>query len=343
MTLAILALAAAIAAAPDAAIGEQRIFGDWAVGCDNVLACEALSLDPEDLTGMATGSLTVQRGAGPHGYYRAAIRMFEEAVGDRIMLRIDGEPVAIATASPGGELHHFDPDIVQNLVWRIAQGSSAELFDAEGHTLGAISLAGSHAALLFVEDRQGRAGTVTASVAVGDEPESRVAPAPSIPEIAAMPEPGSEEGPAGPLSTEAAQTIREEQDCFEDADNPRRNDAYRVSHDTELILISCGAGAYNFSDFAFVRQDGELRPAEFDAPVSWGEDISPALLVNAWWEGGALGTYTKGRGIGDCGTSQRFVWDGTMFRLIEQRVMNSCRGSMHWITVYRANVSFIEP
>jgi hypothetical protein len=335
----------AAAALPHAAIGEQRNFGDWAVGCDNGLACEALSLDPEDDFGNATASLTVRRGAGVDGYYSAAIRMFEEAVGDTVTLHIDGAEVATATASPGTELHHFPSEIVPRLVWRIANGSRAEIFDAEGGTLGQISLSGSYAALLFIEDRQRRAGTVTASVAVGDEPESRVPPAPALPVIVAMPVPGSEEGPAEPLSEEAARAIRDEQQCYEDENNPRRNDAYRISHDTELILVSCGGGAYNFSDFAFVRQGGELRPARFDAPTGWGEETVPPVLVNAWWtaEDGTLSTYAKGRGIGDCGTAQRFVWDGSAFRLIEQRTMNSCRGSLHWITVYRANVRWMEP
>ncbi|MBC2776165.1 DUF1176 domain-containing protein [Parasphingopyxis marina] len=345
MTLAILALAAALAAVPDAEIGEETSFGDWAVGCDNGLACEALSLDPEDEIGYSSASLTVQRGAGPDGYYRAGLRMFEDNPGNSIALHIDGELAATATASPGSELHHFDPAIVPHLVWRIANGSSAEIFDAEGGSLGPISLSGSYAALLYIEDRQQRAGTVTASVVIGDEPESRVPPAPALPMIAAMPTPGSEEGPAQALSLAEANAIRDEAQCYEDEDNPRRNEAFRIAHDTELILISCGGGAYNFSDFAFVRQGGGLRPATFDAPTGWGEGTVPPVLVNAWWdaESGVLGSYMKGRGIGDCGTAQSFVWDGSAFRLTEQRVMNNCRGSLHWITVYRANIRWVEP
>lgn len=70
---------------------------------------------------------------------------------------------------------------------------------------------------------------------------------------------------------------------------------------------------------------------------SWGDALDVPLLVNTHWAEGELSTYAKGRGIGDCGTAERFAWDGEMFRLIERREMNQCRGSPHWITVWRAN------
>jgi Protein of unknown function (DUF1176) len=47
-------------------------------------------------------------------------------------------------------------------------------------------------------------------------------------------------------------------------------------------------------------------------------------------------TRYKGRGLGDCGSSQNFVWDGTMFRLVEARVMGECRGAADFLTVFRA-------
>ncbi|HTG39817.1 DUF1176 domain-containing protein [Sphingomonas sp.] len=49
-----------------------------------------------------------------------------------------------------------------------------------------------------------------------------------------------------------------------------------------------------------------------------------------------LASYAKGRGIGDCGVSQRFIWDGPRFRLIEQAEMSECRGSIDYITTWRA-------
>jgi hypothetical protein len=46
----------------------------------------------------------------------------------------------------------------------------------------------------------------------------------------------------------------------------------------------------------------------------------------------------KGRGIGDCGGSQHYVWDGTEFRLVAVEEMGECRGVVDFISVWRARV-----
>jgi hypothetical protein len=341
MIASILSLLTAIAGAPQAQIGEQRIYGDWAVGCDNGLACEAFALDPVASFGSASGSLTFRRGAGRDGYLRAGIRMYADTDGEQIGLYIDGALSGLATRSGTDSLYHFAPETAAELARRAARGRSAEIFDAQGGTLGQISLTGSHAALRHVDDRQGRAGSRSALVATGSRISVRSAP--ELPVIVAMPVPGQEDREVQPIAQDEAAGLREQSECLEP--NARRNEAFAISHDTVLHLISCEGGAYNFGDMAFVTQNGIRRPAEFDAPTGWGETVGPAVLVNAWWnpEEGALGTYAKGRGIGDCGTAQRFVWDGSSFRLVEQREMNDCRGSIHWITVYRANVRWMNP
>jgi hypothetical protein len=51
-----------------------------------------------------------------------------------------------------------------------------------------------------------------------------------------------------------------------------------------------------------------------------------------------LTSYAKGRGLGDCGVSQRFAWDGTRLRLIEQAEMSECRGNPNFIRTWTARV-----
>jgi hypothetical protein len=104
-----------------------------------------------------------------------------------------------------------------------------------------------------------------------------------------------------------------------------------------LVLAShpCGNGAYNFSYTAFVVDEaGRARPAAFDV----GADAD--VLVNAGWDKAArrLTSFSKGRGLGDCGVGQSFAWDGTRFRLVHEEVMGECRGSMDYITTWRAVV-----
>ncbi len=345
MTLAIFTFLAAAMATPDPAIGQQRNFNDWAVGCDNGWSCEALSLSSEDWSIGDGISLTVRQAGGRDGYNRVGLRAMEEIEGNRIALHIDGEQVAIAGRSEGDELFHFDPDIAQNLLYRIAMGHRAELFDEAGASLGDISLSGSRAALLYIEDIQGRAGTVTASAMVGDEPASTIPEPPAIPTIAAMPVAARAPDSASELSEAELAALRPTVECDYGDEDPLSNRAFVISDTADLILIACSRGAYNFSDIAFVRQGGTLTPARFDHVFSWGERQETPFLTNTNWapEEGVLSTYAKGRGLGDCGTAERFVWDGAMFRLTERREMNGCRGSVHWITVYRANVEWVNP
>ncbi|MCA1748347.1 MAG: DUF1176 domain-containing protein, partial [Sphingomonadales bacterium] len=157
---------------------------------------------------------------------------------------------------------------------------------------------------------------------------------PAIPTYRVPPPAG--EAQAAPLPAAEAMALHLAHDCDGIDEELLRNVAHPLAGGGDLILISCSRGAYNFSDIAFVRRGGELTPARFDRVFSWGDAGEIPLLVNSYWADGELGTYAKGRGIGDCGTAERFAWDGAMFRLIERREMNECRGSPHWITVWRA-------
>jgi hypothetical protein len=103
------------------------------------------------------------------------------------------------------------------------------------------------------------------------------------------------------------------------------------------VLIPCGSGAYNFNSTAFIVAGGKGAPARFDTgPDGMGED-SPTL-TNAQWDPklSQLSQYDKARGLGDCGTSQEWVWDGTRFRLIRTAELSECRGAIDWPVTFRA-------
>ena len=50
-----------------------------------------------------------------------------------------------------------------------------------------------------------------------------------------------------------------------------------------------------------------------------------------------ISTVGKGRGLGDCGTSEDWVWDGKTFRLALLKMMGQCRAVplYDWPTLYR--------
>src|SRR5262249_33612075 len=107
-----------------------------------------------------------------------------------------------------------------------------------------------------------------------------------------------------------------------------------------------GAGAYNFSSKPVIaRGTGKAATyvlAPFDFGPDWGGEADPEpTLVNAGFDPktASLSSYSKGRGPGDCGTSQQWVWDGSRFRLTEMREMSECRGSIEWMRTWTASVT----
>ncbi|MFN2259010.1 MAG: DUF1176 domain-containing protein, partial [Parasphingopyxis sp.] len=165
----LLALLAALQAPAAQQPGSVEIFGDWAVGCDNGLACEAISLAAEDWSSGNAALLTVRRGPGEHGYLSVGLYVYEETQGGRLRLVIDGEPVA-TFADSGDALRYEISGDLGSAVSRIATGTRATLQTDDGGEFGTLSLAGSAAALRYIDDRQQRAGTRGAAVARGPRP-----------------------------------------------------------------------------------------------------------------------------------------------------------------------------
>ena len=64
------------------------------------------------------------------------------------------------------------------------------------------------------------------------------------------------------------------------------------------------------------------------------------IVTNAGWDGSVLVNFAKGRGLGDCGILQHWVWDGERFRMVLGQHMEECRGAIEWPTLFRAEPVF---
>lgn len=105
------------------------------------------------------------------------------------------------------------------------------------------------------------------------------------------------------------------------------------------ITLQCLSGAYNYFSGDYVIADGgKPRPAIFDDddPKEEGE----MTHYNLSWDAKTriLTGGLKGRGIGDYGSWQDYVWDGERFRVIAVRAMSDCRGVIDFISPWRARV-----
>lgn len=327
--------------APGPQLSEARIFGDWAVACDNVKHCEMTSLMPgdgaipEEGSGYDGATFSIARAAGPGGGFRVEIGLNVSQKGES-SVRVDGE--VIAGGAPKDDIMVFTGADADRIVAAMVKGKELSVTDIGDGMIGRATLSGSSAALRFIDAEQGRAGTVTAAVAKGAKPAGAVPAAMAAPVVRFV-------RPAGKPAamTKAMRAVLDkESDCgssYEGGEGePPAVEAYALGGGKTLALLPCGSGAYNFNTVPYILADGRAVLAKFD--YMGGGDATPAspMLTNAGWDTktSQLSSYDKGRGLGDCGASEEYVWDGTMFRLVEARRMPDCRGSVNWLAVWRA-------
>jgi hypothetical protein len=321
-------LAALAVAAPRP--GELKTIRDWTVGCDNGRACQAVALLPED--GADGATLAVRRGAEAGAVPELWLTIRSESGAAPAFLAVDGRRVALAPAGDGDSFRVRDA----GAAFLLGQATRIELLDRAGNVVAPVSTRGSAGALLYMDEQQRRLGTTGALVRRG--PASRVPPPPALPVITSPAPTANPPRTLGPARVR--QLLGRETTTCEYA-NELDIESARLDARHSLLLAShpCGNGAYNlFSSAWIVDEAGHPRPAAFDASGGMGEGDD--MLVNAGWDAKArrLTTFSKGRGLGDCGVGQAYVWDGTRFRLVHQEAMGECRGSTDYITTWRAKV-----
>ena len=221
---------------------------------------------------------------------------------------------------------------------RAALGGPAAIASrADGKSLGTVSLKGASAALLYMDEQQRRVGTATALVRRGNgSAAARAAAASGRRRLRRLSE------RAAGVERGGSRRLRKKHGCtIDEVGGPDEAETAALSAGETLLLLACGSGAYNVSHVPFVvRRGGRAELAPFDHRPGWWAEEGKPILVNAGWdkERGLLSSFSKGRGLGDCGTDSDYAWDGRAFRLVEQAEMDECRGSSDYITTWRARV-----
>lgn len=312
--------------------GELKTFRDWTVACDNVKRCTMASLGP-DMGDFPPYTMQVARAAGPAGGYELSLAAQSEGDAAPAAVTVDGRRFALAPDGLAG-------DGAARLVAAMAMGKALTLADAKGKPLGNVSLAGAAASLRYIDAEQGRAGTVTATVAKGDGPVAAVPAAPATPVIVAPALAGTAAVPTKAQLADMRRIAKCEERMANDNWTVKTG---AVGGGATLVLLPCSAGAYNEIDALFVIRDGKVALADVDAPSGFEETGADAQtpvrsVVNGDVENGTVGSYAKGRGLGDCGVSQSFAWDGRRLRLAEQHAMGECRGNPDYLRTWIAKV-----
>lgn len=340
---------ATTAAADTAASGppmtpERRSFRDWLASCDNGGDCAAFA-GPADGTGAGWLRVALSAGGEARPTIMAGFWPRTEAAGP-LTLTIDSRSWPL---DPGPAPDHEDaalgqvsPEAVAQVIAALSSGRSLTL--ARGGETLALSPAGASAALLWIDEKQGRLDTPTALIRRGERDASGVPAAPVLPVLtpapATAPASATLQTALSPALAGHAEVRRCRENLRWNAGLFEERSRDRLDATTELWGVPCDAGAYNLMTRYFLTgPDGtDPRPLDFRGGGEGGGEPQ-AVLVNAQYDPATrtLTQFAKARGLGDCGVHQRWVWTGQGFALSHEAIMGECWGvpADLWPTTWR--------
>lgn len=319
---------------------ETATFRDWVTGCDNERDCAAIALEvgPGGTDGRIDHlEIVIEQPLANHIGPSVSLKV-PHSVAQQANLRLFIDQDDQKIEPPVAGRTRIQGEAARKLVRHMRRGNWALLLDWDGRTVARASLAGLTAALLRIDDQQGKLDTPVALARPGKRIGYDDLPGYSVSLIRPR---GSARPPAVRAARSAPEAIDENR-CNDTPHQPAR--AIRLDEASSMLVEPwvCGNGAYNlYSNIIIVDNDGLSRPAAFDYDNGIAGDGPSNVLVNVAWNESKreLESFIRHRGLGDCGRLDRYIWDGKMFRLSEQQVMPECRGSFDRIRTWTVDVA----
>jgi hypothetical protein len=334
-----------------------REFKDWVLACDNVGICEAKFVLDETaeksvlLPDAPLGYLSITREPGPGGALIVATQSLADEASARFdphAMTLDGKPVAAPWSGPdkdGG--FSLDGAKAQRFIAAVGDGTLLT-FDGGGRPQK-VSLAGLKAALLAMDEAQGRLDTVTALVRPGARPATSVPAGPVVPTVDARPVTGElpdADNFAARVRAVARATLQQH-GCDDAPPQPDR--AYPLNYREALVVLDCRMAAYQGSSLLYrAPRDAPQKAQLVDLPLQ--PTLKPRAAdergeyVEGDWDpkSATFSESSKGRGLADCGLSTTWAFDGETFHLASFNYLERCGGGPpgDWPTLYRSELHY---
>jgi hypothetical protein len=306
-----------------AGFGKLHTFRDWVVGCDNTLRCEAQGYGSEhdDASPSGRAALIIRREAGPgrppvlHFTYSSFGNALMPAAGQTVRVQVGALRFDMPPTTAQQQESEVPASRVPALLTAAQRGEVIVL--SAGKVQWKVSLDGAAAALLKMDDLQGRVGTPGALIRKGAKPESSV-PAPAIPTVKAAGLPPTTPTDLKLSPAVAALLPHTEHDCPDFDPAQGQVDLMRLTPTTLLVLQPCWRGAYQTGSRVWQVDDRPPhRARRLDLPMPDGSTndtlVSDGLGGNDTLE---LHEAAKVRGIGDCWVTHDWTWSDDRLVLI---------------------------
>jgi hypothetical protein len=311
---------AVFAVAASSACAAHFSFKDWDVACDNTRGCEAAGYQSEE-GGSAPVVLWLGRAAGGDAAFQVKLTA----------IAADDAPVGPLTLQVGQLVLRglksealLTPEQVQRLLPQLLDASNAKVSD--GKKRWELSLAGLKAALLKMDDVQGRIGTTTSLVRSGAKPAGSVPPPLPMPTVRPL-APAAERKEDAKLLPTIVSSLQHG-GCDETPDlfgGKSANEIHRLSKTQVLLLIECGRGAYQSSYGIWVANDTAPYMAK-RAMLPQPEGQAQSEVLGVSFDKGLLSSYGRGRGLNDCNVQAEWAWTADGFALASASSSRLCRG-----------------
>lgn len=331
---------------------EVMEFGDWSVACDNARECTAVSVsrdyvkriegtDPGDY---AMPKLWVKRRAGPKAFPRVfvdtsvggeaksagplTLHVYNDCDGD-----CTGRAYRLQQIEPGR--YELASDQLAAFFAESVKSSRAATRLADGSMHGIITTDGLVAAMRYIDEFQGRRGTVTAIYAKGKKPAITVPEETQRPVVRVYR--GFEEPITESHDLSALQRTRGEYCHIFGRTIPELPiQRFRLANGQRLWSIDCNSTPH-VEYRLWLIETSEDRFEIFKLPrPEQGRDAELPILPNSDFDFSS-GQITAFAGM-TCGWKRRWAWTGSAFEMIDAIEMPACVDILphQWLQTYRA-------
>lgn len=353
----------------------EKVFGQWIVTCDNGASCSATNVTgANDFNG---ARIDITRDGGPFAAPHIEFRVSGNSVpGDGTYKSwnpdsgmetvIIGKTRLAETLLHGTSWERQQDDGPYRLAVPLA--ATRAMLDAmmsqpmvafgPGHPINTVTTDGAAAALAFMDRFQGRTGSRTATGKPGTGSDLAVPLAGKLP-LDPAPAVAGTELPGQPPKAVLAAFAKA---CDEGAPADLHASGYRIRSGQDLWFLHCFVGPYNSGYMVFAAEGGGVRKLTF-ADLDWsGGDPAPSDMVwnyavvrdidfVSYVDGaGKSGprpfmvvSTNLGRGLGDCGNTNEYLFDGTGFRLHSRAQMGCLGWNTNWAYIWRGARFAAEP
>ncbi|WP_432726290.1 DUF1176 domain-containing protein [Variovorax sp. W6] len=319
MTPARIAAAAALsfAALSAGAAGKEGVsfsHNDWELACDNTRTCRAAGYQVESGSALEPVSMLITRNAGPGTPIEIDLQTGGQADAKGSMRFKVGK--ATLSGLKDGAVS-LDQAQIRTVLPELLKGDDATLTDSGGHKW-VLSLAGLNAVLLKMDEAQGRVGTPGALVRRGNKPESSVLPPVPAPVVNVVVPPKARAGDdalaARIFPSLKLDSVKEACNNHDDF-NAKSLNVTRLTDRKVLLSFGCGMGAYNYTSLLWIANDKPpYAPVAIEANGDFDEKDA------------SVTSSMKGRGVGDCWSSETWSFNGKDFVRTAAAGDGMCRG-----------------